>query len=110
MKSTSASARVRRAQAELIAAQNALERNARPWYLWWCKHRSHIAIGGGLIGGLALTLLPPRWWARVGAAVGESTAIAARSVLVPVLIGALLPQARRNESVPSSEPAHSAKK
>jgi hypothetical protein len=47
MKSTSASARVRRAQAELIAAQDALERNARPWYLWWRKHRSHIAIGGG---------------------------------------------------------------
>jgi hypothetical protein len=110
MKSISASARVRRAQEELIAAQNALERNTRPWYLWWCKHRSHIAIGGGLAGGLALTLLPPRWWARVGAVVGESTAIAARSVLVPILIGVLLPQKRRTDSAPSSEPAHSAKK
>lgn len=97
MKRTSAAARVRRAQAELAAAESALEKNALPWRRRWRKDRGALAILGGFTGGLALALLPPRWWARVGAVVGATAAAAARSALIPAVVGAMLSQVRRSD-------------
>lgn len=97
MKPTSAAARVRVAQAELAAAEISLEKNALPLQQRWRKDRGALAIFGGFTGGLALALLPPRWWGRVGAVVGATAAAAARSALTPVVVGAMLSQARCND-------------
>ncbi|MGH8042107.1 MAG: hypothetical protein ACREPN_08705 [Rudaea sp.] len=53
---------------------------------------------GGLGSGLALALLPLRWWARMGAALGASAAYVARSALTPALLGAAFAQLRRDDT------------
>lgn len=88
MTRTSASTRVRRAQAELSVAQAALERDANACGFWARRRRGALAAGGGFVAGMLLTLLPARWWSRAGALTGASAAIAARSVLLPMLVGA----------------------
>ncbi|MDR3386080.1 MAG: hypothetical protein P4L92_03435 [Rudaea sp.] len=94
MKRITAVARVRQAEAELAAAERELERSALPWRRRLQRHRGAVTIFGGFVGGLALTLLPSRWWARVGALVGASAAGIARSALTPALIGAVVSQIR----------------
>jgi hypothetical protein len=97
MKDASAAAvRVRVAQAELAAAERELARSARPWQLRLQRHRNALVLCGGFVSGLALTFLPTRWWARFGAGVGATAAVAARSTLTPALIGALLAKVRRS--------------
>lgn len=90
MKRENASQRVRRAQRELSVAQECLESNVDAWQAWTRKRRLAIAAGSGFASGIALTLLPTRWWARIGALTAESAAVAARSLLLPFLVGAVL--------------------
>jgi hypothetical protein len=96
-KRTSAAARVRQAQAELALAERELAKSARPWRRRLQRHRSALVLFGGFTSGLALTLFPPHWWARIGAAVGATAAGAARSALTPAVVGAVLSRMRRSD-------------
>ena len=104
-KRTRSAARVRAAQAQLAAAEHELAGSVRPWWRRIHRHRGALAACGGLGSGLALTLLPPRWWARFGAVLGATAAHMARSSLTPALIGAALAQLRRGDGdKPESTP------
>ena len=97
MKRTSPAARVRRAQAELAAAECELRNSLKPWRQRLQRHGGAIVLCSGFVSGAALAFLPPRWWARVGAVLGATAASAARSALTPALIGAALSRMRRSD-------------
>jgi len=103
---TSAQARVRRAEAELAAAQLHLEHSARPWRERVVAHRAESIMLAGFATGMALALLPTRWWGRIGAVFGTVTAAAARSLLTPAVIGAAVTKMRAKTSAASDSDAH----
>ena len=89
MNRSNARARVRQAQMELDAAEQQL---AERWQRWRCRFRQHrlsVLIGAGLFGGLAAATVPPKHWARLGAAVFGGAAWLTRSAIGPALLGAL---------------------
>jgi hypothetical protein len=87
---TTAAARASRAQAELAAAERDLTKTLLPRQRPLQQHRRAITLISGFSAGLALALLPPRWWAGVGAALGKTAASTARSALAPAIVGAVL--------------------
>ena len=95
---TSAQMRVRAAEAELIAAERQLAKDSLPLRERLREHRGALIVLGGFGGGLALSLLPTRWWGRIGAAVGTLTAAAARSILTPAFMGAALTKVRGGDA------------
>ena len=99
MKRASPAKRVREARTQLEAAERELTLSVRPWRERLRKHRQALALFGGFASGLALVVLPARWWARAGAAAGGAAASAARSVLTPMLLGAVLAWVRPNPKV-----------
>jgi hypothetical protein len=107
MKRITAAARVRQAQAELAVAERELAKSALPWRRHLQRHRSALTLFGGFASGLALTLLPSRWWERTGALVGSMAAGVARSAFTPAIIGAVIAQIRRGDDVdpPVTSPA-----
>jgi hypothetical protein len=90
MKAPTPQERIRLAEAELDAAHAALARDTDPIRTSFRRHRGAWIVGGGLVGGFALSWLPTRLWARVGAIVGGGAALAARSMLTPMIAGALM--------------------
>jgi hypothetical protein len=102
MKRMSAATRVRLAEANLACAERALIQSAQPWRVRLRKHRNALILGGGFASGLALTFLPPRWWARIGAFAGASAATAARSAFTPAIVGAVMAQFRRGDGANSA--------
>ena len=88
MNATSAAARVREAQAELARAEYNLAQTAELWRRGLRRHRTAVLLGSGFASGLAVSLLPVRWWGRIGAVVGSVGAAAARSFLTPAFLGA----------------------
>jgi hypothetical protein len=88
--------RVSDAQAELAAAERDLAKSLQPLQPLQ-RHRGAITLISGFSAGLALALLPSRWWARVGAAVGATAASTARSALAPAIVGAVLSALLRSE-------------
>jgi hypothetical protein len=90
MNTSSASSRVVAAQAELDNARAALINGTASAERRFRDHRVAWILGGGFVGGFALAFAPRRFWAGVGALVGSSAALAARSVLTPMIAGALL--------------------
>jgi hypothetical protein len=78
------------AQTELAAAESDLTKTLLPWQRPLQRNRSTIALISGFSAGLALALLPPRWWGGVGAALGKTAASTARSALAPAIVGAVL--------------------
>ena len=76
--------RVTRDQAEQRLATHRQPRRERPG-----RHRLSWLIGGGLLGGFALAMLPPKRWARAGALLFGGGARLMRSALGPALLGAL---------------------
>jgi hypothetical protein len=90
MKAPTPQERIRLAEAELDAAQAALTRDTVPLRSSLRRHRGALIVGGGLISGFALCWLPTRLWARVGAIVGGGAAMAARSMITPMIAGALM--------------------
>jgi hypothetical protein len=50
------------------------------------RHRLSLLIGSGLVGGVALITLPPKHWARVGAALFGCGAWLARSPIGLALV------------------------
>ena len=93
----SAAARVSTAQAELAAADRDLAESLLPWQRPLQQHRGAITMISGFSAGLALALLPPRWWAGLGAALGTTAASTARSALAPAIVGAVLSHVLRSE-------------
>lgn len=91
-----ARARVQCAQLELDAAEKQLAACWRPWRERLHRQRLPLLIGGGLLGGLALALVPPRIWANVGASLFGNSARVARSALGPSVVGALLAAIQRS--------------
>ena len=82
--------RIQAASADVAAAHAALRRDWAPWRVAWQRHRSALIVAGGFAGGLALSALSPRLWARAGALAAGSAAMVARSVLVPMIAGAVV--------------------
>ena len=85
-----AQSRIRKARAELDSAHAGIERDIAPLRRAINRRRMAWIVASGFAGGFALSWLPPRLWARVGAAAGSGAAILARSLLTPMIAGALL--------------------
>ncbi|MEO8957830.1 MAG: hypothetical protein ABI304_02725 [Rudaea sp.] len=102
MKRTDPAAQVRKARIQLEVAERELVESSRPWARRLRRHREAITLAGGFTSGLALVVLPARWWARAGAVAGRAAAGAARSVLTPMLLGAALAWLRPNPPASSS--------
>lgn len=83
-------ARIESAQRDLDAARGRVSRDLAAVRTEFRRHRATWIVAGGLAGGLALGTLPVRVWSRAGAALGRATALVARSVLAPMIAGALL--------------------
>jgi len=69
------------AERDAIAAQRALRANLQPWRQTLDAHRTAALLGGGFASGLALALLPIRWWSRAGALAFRLAAHTARMPL-----------------------------
>jgi len=89
MNRSSARARVRRARVELDAAEQQLAAGWQPWRAGFRNHRLSALIGAGLLGGFAAATVPPKHWARLGAAVFGGAAWLTRSAIGPAVLGAL---------------------
>ncbi len=85
----SAQRKVRDARVALEQAEVALQANCYLWKRNFEKHRSAVILGGGFLAGIAFTALPPRIWAKLGAAIGGGTAWLARSPFSATLAGTL---------------------
>ena len=92
--SNGARARVQAAQAQLSMAETNLAHTVQPWRARLREHRTAFVLAGGFATGLAVTLLPTRWWGRIGALAGSIAgtlgAAAAKSFVTPALMGAAL--------------------
>jgi len=99
----SARARLRVAQSETMAAEAGFRREAAVLRAWFDQHRTACIVAGGFVGGLALSSLPRRAWSRIGAVAGGGAAALARSLLTPMIAGALL--ARRQAASATTAPA-----
>lgn len=82
--------RMRRATVELATAQDSVDRQLAPWRAAFNRRRTVWIVAGGFASGLALAWLPRRLWSRIGALAGSCAALAARSVLTPMIAGALI--------------------
>ena len=60
------------------------------------RRRKTLIVGSGLVAGVAVGLLPIRFWGGFGAMLGTVGALVARSMLTPMVAGALL--ARHGQS------------
>jgi polyferredoxin len=85
-----AKTRIRTARTELALAQSGIKRDLAPWREAFNRRRTAWIVAGGFAGGLALAWLPPRLWAKIGSVAGSGAALAARSLLTPMIAGALL--------------------
>ena len=85
-----AKTRIRTAQTELAVAQSAIRRDLEPWREAFNRRRTAWIVAGGFAGGLALAWLPRRLWATIGSIAGSGASLAARSLLTPMIAGALI--------------------
>jgi len=74
---------------ELDAAEQQLAAGWQPWRAGFRNHRLSALIGAGLLGGFAAATVPPKHWARLGAAVFGGAAWLTRSAIGPAVLGAL---------------------
>jgi hypothetical protein len=59
-----------------------------------------LIIAGGFVSGIALSSLPSRAWRKIGGAAATCAALVARSVLTPMIAGAIV--ARRADGTDAS--------
>ena len=85
-----AKTRMRKATAELVVARSGIKRDLAPWRAAFNRRRTVWIVAGGFASGMALAWLPPRLWARIGALTGSGAALVARSMLTPMIAGALM--------------------
>ena len=90
----SPSARAAAAQQNVLAARARVNRDLAPLRAAFERHRSAWIVGGGLASGFALAFLPRRLWSGVGAVLGGTTALVARSVVAPMIAGAIVARER----------------
>lgn len=83
-------ARADTAQRTVVATRARLAHDAAPLRAAFERHRAAWIIGGGLASGFALALLPRRLWSGLGALLGGTTAIVVRSVVAPMIAGAIV--------------------
>jgi hypothetical protein len=102
MNRDNARARVHRAKVELDASEQQLAAHWQPWRERIGRHRLSLLIGGGLLGGLALAMVPPKRWARVGAGLFGGSAWLVRSALGPAVLGALWTNISRSARTPAT--------
>jgi len=99
--------RVHRAQLQLDAAEEQLAARWPPLAERMGQHRFSLLVGGGLLGGLALTAVPTKTWAQIGAALFGGSAWIARSAVGPAVFGALWTSIQCSRiSERASAPAH----
>jgi len=84
-----ARARVERAQANAHSAGLSLREQLLPWQLRARQHRVALLAGAGLGAGLAIALLPPRVWSRIGALLFGGGARVARSSMLPLVLATI---------------------
>jgi len=89
-----AKTRIRTARTELASAQSELRHDLEPWREAFNRRRTTWILAGGFVGGLALAWLPRRLWAGIGAVAGSGAALMARSLLTPMIAGALVARAQ----------------
>ncbi|HZP64892.1 MAG TPA: hypothetical protein VFB32_01165 [Rudaea sp.] len=92
---TTARERLRLAQRELAAAEDELAQSVGPWRARLSRHRGTVIVAAGFVSGMALSLLPVRVWARIGALVSMTAAQVARTALTPAMIGAAVSRLHR---------------
>jgi hypothetical protein len=85
-----AKTRIRAATADLAVARSGIERDLAPLRAAFNRRRMVWIVAGGFAGGMALALLPRRLWAGIGAMAGSGAALVARSMLTPMIAGALM--------------------
>lgn len=73
--------RLAAAEQAALAAERGLHASLQPWQEALHARRTAALLGGGFATGFALTVLPLRWWSRVGAWVFRCAAHAARMPL-----------------------------
>jgi hypothetical protein len=78
----------------VVVARARFSRDAAPLRAAFERHRSAWIVGAGLASGFALAFLPRRLWSGVGAVIGGTTAIVARSVVAPMIAGAIVARER----------------
>jgi len=91
------------AQRAVLAARARVRRDMAPLRAAFERHRNAWIVGGGLASGFALAFLPRRLWSGVGAVLGGTTALVARSVVAPMIAGAIV--ARERTGTDSGAPA-----
>jgi len=76
--------RLAAAEQAAIAARDEVRARWQPWRNTVDAHRTAALLGSGFAAGLALALLPVRWWSRAGALAFR---IAARTARLPLPFG-----------------------
>ena len=94
----SAAERVRTAQTTLEVAHSTLLRDTVPIRASFHRHPVAWIVAGGLLGGFALSWLPIRLWTKIGATLAGGGALIARSLLTPLIVGALSPHTSDSSS------------
>ena len=82
--------RVRAAQARVEAARLELTGHVAALRTTLERRRTTLILGSGFVAGLAIGVLPTRVWSGLGALLGGTGALLARSMLTPMVAGALL--------------------
>jgi hypothetical protein len=82
------------AQRNVVAAHARVANDLVPLCAAFARHRSAWIVGGGLVSGFALAFLPRRLWSGIGALLGGTAALVARSVVAPMIAGAIVARER----------------
>jgi hypothetical protein len=95
--------RVAAAQRRLEIARRRFRHDTAPLRSEFARHRAAWLLAGGFAGGFAVGMLPRGLWSGLGAMVGSVGAIVVRSVLTPMLAGAVV--ARDHDASADRPPA-----
>jgi len=96
--------KTKHASAALDAAEQQLASLAQGWRQRFDHPSLRVLVSSGFVGGFMLTMIPPRWWSRAGAAVFGTGAALARSPLGPVLFAALWTRILAPAKSPTADP------
>ena len=94
-RSRSAKARLRAARSEAQVAAVRVRRDGHAFWNRFEEHRVAWLVAGGFASGLALSSLPRRFWAHIGGFAAAGAAVIARSMLAPMIAGALVAKQRQ---------------
>ena len=99
-------ARIRTARTEMNAARVAFLRDSLPLRTILQRHRTAFIVAGGFVSGFALSSFSPRLWSRVGAVVASGTALVARSIVTPMIAGAIMARQQTDGSGGHAQAPH----